>query len=249
MIDVADLDIAALKKLVLFGLNSAMLAGSLLMKLPQILNILKAQSVIGLSEAWVINECIAGLCWVYYNYLTGHPFMAWGEAFIVGIQNVIIVLMYWFYSPELPKLPRSLGALLFVAGSAAVLLTGLPSGSCLLAALGIAPMILGNGAKIPQIILNFRQQHTGTMAFVPALLGFGGNAVRVLTSVMQTPDDPVAILNPLAASVLWCVMFAQFFLYREGTQRLHEEAKAKRDGAKKQKHEAQISKRPTGKLS
>ncbi|CAE8669444.1 unnamed protein product, partial [Polarella glacialis] len=92
-----------------------------------------------------------------------------------------------------------------------------------------------NGAKIPQIILNFRQQHTGTMAFVPALLGFGGNAVRVLTSVMQTPDDPVAILNPLAASVLWCVMFAQFFLYREGTQRLHEEAKAKRDGAKKQK--------------
>jgi len=227
------LDFEEGKKLVLFALNYAMLGGSCLMKVPQISNILKAGSVVGLSETWVINECIAGLLWVYYNALVGHAFVTYGEAVMVGVQNVIIIAMYWHYSPELPKLPRIAGSIAFMVASVAVLALGLPSGA--LKVMGTSPIFLGNGAKVPQILKNSRQQHTGTLAIVPAFLGFAGNAVRVLTSFLQTPDDPVAILNPLMAAVLWFVLLAQFVLYYQGTKKLQEEAAAKKADGKKAK--------------
>ncbi|CAE7188808.1 Mpdu1 [Symbiodinium pilosum] len=162
MLDMVD--IAELKKLVIMGLNWAMLAGSCLMKLPQINNILKAGSVVGLSETFVINDCMAGLLFVYYNVLSGHPFMSWGENVIVGLQNAIIVLLYWHYSPQLSKAPRFLGAAAFVLGSIAVLIFGLPNAA--VSALGAAPIVLGNGSKVPQIWKNMVQKHTGTMAAV-----------------------------------------------------------------------------------
>ena len=37
----------------------------------------------------------------------------------------------------------------------------------------------GNGAKVPQILKNMSQKHTGTMSVVPAFLGFAGCSVRV----------------------------------------------------------------------
>jgi len=224
-------DMAELKKLVIMGLNCAMLAGSCLMKLPQINNILKAGSVVGLSEAFVINDCIAGLLFVYYNVLSGHPFMSWGENVIVGIQNAIIIFMYWHYSPELPKAPRFLGAATFVACSALVLLFGLPEAA--VSALGMAPIILGNGSKVPQIWKNMVQKHTGTMAVVPALMGLAGCSVRVLTYALQT-KDVVAILNPLAAATLWFVLLLQFVLYWKTTKEVQNEAQAKhREAAQK----------------
>eukprot|EP00933_Yihiella_yeosuensis_P018322 TRINITY_DN15077_c2_g1_i1.p1 TRINITY_DN15077_c2_g1~~TRINITY_DN15077_c2_g1_i1.p1 ORF type:complete len:233 (+),score=39.81 TRINITY_DN15077_c2_g1_i1:120-818(+) len=228
---IADMGI---KKFILLGINSAILAGSCLMKIPQIINILKASSVMGLSEAWVINEFIAGIFWVYYNFLVGHAFLSWGEALMVSIQNLVIVVLFWWYSPQLGRTPRLIGAVVFVIGSAVVLTQGLPSH--LLAALGTSPIFLGNGAKIPQIWKNYQQGHTGTLAIVPAVLGAAGNFARVFTSILQTPDDIVAIANPVMASTLWVVMLSQFILYRKETAKVQEEARKKKDeNAKKEK--------------
>ncbi|CAE7234014.1 unnamed protein product [Symbiodinium natans] len=226
------LDTAELKKLVITGLNWAMLAGSCLMKLPQINNILKAGSVVGLSETFVINDCIAGLLFVYYNVLSGHPFMSWGENVIVGVQNTIIIFLYWHYSPQLSKAPRFLGAVAFVVASVAVLLLGLPEAG--VSALGTAPIILGNGSKVPQIWKNMAQKHTGTMAAVPALLGLAGCSVRVLTYALQT-KDVVAILNPLAAAALWFILLLQFVLYWKTTKEVQKQAEAKRKEAGQKK--------------
>ena len=49
----------------------------------------EAGSVVGLSEAWLVNESIASLLFVYYNLLSGYPFMSYGENVIVGVQNVV----------------------------------------------------------------------------------------------------------------------------------------------------------------
>ena len=100
-------DMGDVKQLVVMVLNCAMLAGSCLMKLPQIYNIVKAGSVVGLSEAWLVNECIASLLFVYYNVLSGYPFMSFGENVIVGIQNIVIIILCWQYRPKLPRLPRA----------------------------------------------------------------------------------------------------------------------------------------------
>jgi len=219
-------DMGDVKQLVVMVLNSAMLAGSCLMKLPQIYNIVKAGSVVGLSEAWLVNECIASLLFVYYNVLSGYPFMSFGENVIVGIQNIVIIILFWQYSPQLPRLPRALGSLIFLLASAAVLLLGLPAVA--LKALGGAPIFLGNGAKVPQILKNLSQKHTGTMSVVPAFLGFAGCSVRVLTSILQMPDDLLAIMNPFTAALMWFVLLIQFVLFYEATKKVQQEAVAQK---------------------
>eukprot|EP00435_Cladocopium_sp_Y103_P042455 s1821_g11.t1 len=205
--------------------------GSCLMKLPQIYNILKAGSVVGLSEAWLVNECIASLLFVYYNVLSGYPFMSFGENVIVGLQNMVIILLFWQYSPQLPRLPRVAGSAIFLLASAAVLVLGLPTAA--LGALGGAPIFLGNGAKVPQILKNMSQKHTGTMSVVPAFLGFAGCSVRVLTSILQMPDDLLAIMNPLTAALMWFVLLVQFLMFYEATKKVQEEAEAKKKAAAK----------------
>ena len=58
--------------------------------------------MVGLSEAWLVNESIASLLFeprrlslgcgrpeVYYNVLSRYPFMSYGENVIVGVQNVV----------------------------------------------------------------------------------------------------------------------------------------------------------------
>ncbi|CAJ1334844.1 unnamed protein product [Effrenium voratum] len=67
------------------------------------------------------------------------------------------------------------------------------------------------------------QKHTGTMSVVPAFMGFAGCSVRVLTSILQTPDDLVAILNPLTAAVMWLVLLTQFVVYYEATKKVQQE--------------------------
>ena len=80
------------------------------------------------SSPW--QWCSSRSFQVYYNVLSGHPFMSWGENVIVGVQNTIvrashwqlisetftcvedcgslillaeIIFLYWHYSPQLSK--------------------------------------------------------------------------------------------------------------------------------------------------
>jgi len=193
------------------------------MKVPQIIKIAKAGSVYGLSEAWIINDCLAGLAWVHYNILMRHPFLTWGENLAVAVQNVVLVLMFWNLSPQLSKLTRATGTIVLVISSALVLTFGLPA--MLLSALGFCPIILSNVSKLPQVMMNNQQKHTGTMAVIPVLLGMAGTVVRTLTSVVQTPDDYLSILNPLLAAILYGVLIGQFFAYYAKSKELEEAAK------------------------
>ncbi|CAL1173503.1 unnamed protein product [Cladocopium goreaui] len=157
--------------------------------------------------------------------------MSFGENVIVGLQNMVIIVLFWQYSPQLPRLPRVAGSAIFLLASVAVLVLGLPAAA--LAALGGAPIFLGNGAKVPQILKNMSQKHTGTMSVVPAFLGFAGCSVRVLTSILQMPEDLLAIMNPLTAALMWFVLLVQFLMFYEATKKVQEEAEAKKKAAAK----------------
>eukprot|EP00929_Paragymnodinium_shiwhaense_P044132 TRINITY_DN22641_c0_g1_i4.p1 TRINITY_DN22641_c0_g1~~TRINITY_DN22641_c0_g1_i4.p1 ORF type:complete len:118 (-),score=2.35 TRINITY_DN22641_c0_g1_i4:65-418(-) len=87
-------------------LNVGVLAGSCLVKLPQVYCIAKARSVRGLSEISFAIQAIGYSIGCCYGILMGYPFVAWGENFIITVQACGIVLMFWIFDPQVNSFRR-----------------------------------------------------------------------------------------------------------------------------------------------
>jgi uncharacterized protein with PQ loop repeat len=95
----------------------AILAGSVLLKLPQILSIYNSKDVEGLVPSSFYSEVVSMccLCWmstvqtnlsllifsqplvttnIVYNYLQGNPFSSYGENVFILVQNLILVVRH-----------------------------------------------------------------------------------------------------------------------------------------------------------
>lgn len=79
-------------------ISYAIIAGSAIVKIPQIVNVLKAKSARGLNLNAVYLETVATLLGTSYNILIGNPFRTYGETALILLQNIIIVLLVWNYS-------------------------------------------------------------------------------------------------------------------------------------------------------
>jgi len=81
------------KILVSKAIGYAVIAGSALVKLPQILKIHRAGSVAGISHASVLFEFVATLVNVSYFLPLGYPFSTWGEnAFLLAQNSALYIL-------------------------------------------------------------------------------------------------------------------------------------------------------------
>lgn len=74
------------------------IAGSALVKLPQILKIRTAGSVDGISHASVLFDFVSTLINVSYFLPLGYPFSTWGENAFLLTQNAILYAMHAHYS-------------------------------------------------------------------------------------------------------------------------------------------------------
>ena len=76
----ALLHVPCLKILLSKGLGLGIVAGSLLVKLPQVFKLLGAKSAEGLSLQSVMLELVALTGTVVYSITNNFPFSSWGEA-------------------------------------------------------------------------------------------------------------------------------------------------------------------------
>ena len=90
-------DIPCLKYTISKGLGYAIVVGSGIMKLPQILKIVMNRDVTGLNAMSFYMECAAFLPSIVYNVLKGYPISTYGENIIILIQNYLLVILYWLY--------------------------------------------------------------------------------------------------------------------------------------------------------
>ncbi|KYK67481.1 PQ loop repeat-containing protein [Toxoplasma gondii TgCatPRC2] len=88
-------DFQCAKQVVSACLSIGILVGGSLVKLPQLVKILRAQSVAGLAEMSVFVEAISASIFVAYNVLERHPFTTWGEMLFVSLQNLCTLLLFW----------------------------------------------------------------------------------------------------------------------------------------------------------
>ena len=92
------LDVPCLKYSVSKALGYGIMLGSGIMKMPQIIKIMKSRDVTGINAVSFYMECVAFLPSIVYNALKHYPISTYGENVIILAQNFFLVLLYWLYA-------------------------------------------------------------------------------------------------------------------------------------------------------
>ncbi|XP_071460178.1 mannose-P-dolichol utilization defect 1 protein isoform X1 [Marmota flaviventris] len=180
------LHVPCLKILLSKGLGLAIVAGSLLVKLPQVFKILRAKSAEGLSLQSVMLELVALTGTMVYSITNNFPFSSWGEALFLMLQTITICFLIMHYRGQTVK-----GAgVAFLACYALVLLVLLSPLTplvviTLLQASNVPAVVVG---KLLQAATNYHNGHTGQLSAITVFLLFGGSLARIFTSIQETGD-------------------------------------------------------------
>lgn len=197
-------DIGCFKAAISKALGYAIIAGSLTVKVPQIVAIIKAKSAEGLSKGSCYAELMGYLLHaIYHIVLVGSPFSAYGESVTVAFQSAAVMFAYWFYSKTsvaemlavaLGLVGVSYGALSFEKN---VVLT--------------AATVIFSAARFLQIIEIVKRGHVGNLAFMTLFMQFAGSSARVFTTTVEV-KDPFAVGSVLVSAALNTIILAQYFL-------------------------------------
>lgn len=190
------------------GLGYGILMGSLLIRVPQILLILRSKSVEGLSLLSELLMIIAVFGSVSYGYHRQFPISTYGDSYFLFIQNVIILLLILLYQKKTFSLFISL---LILVTLPALLFMDMLSEEIILA-LNAAQMALSLISKFNQAFVNYRNGSTGKLSPITLWLQFLGCVARIFTSIQETGDFTM-ILTFVMISLANGILVAQLLYY------------------------------------
>lgn len=190
------------------GLGFAIILGSILVKLPQILKIIHNKSGEGINLLSVTLDLCAITIYLSYNYVKAFPFSAWGDSAFLAVQTVTIAALVLFYCGK--KLESVVYTFLYLFGTC-VLAGGFTSVGVLWTLQGFNIPILVI-SKLLQAHTNYKNGHTGQLSAVTLLLLFLGSVARIFTSIQETGDNMVIITHSASAAVN-SVLVAQLLYY------------------------------------
>ena len=174
ILDIDIQDTKCLKLAISKTLGIATVAGSSIVKLPQILKLLSSQSAAGISFLSYALETCSFLITLIYNARNGFPFSTYGETALIAVQNVVICLLVLRFTGQTVLAAGFLGALA-AAGWALQDERMVIIGMLSYAQIGAG--VLGVASKVPQIYAIWKKGGTGQLsAFaVSGILGQGDN--------------------------------------------------------------------------
>ena len=227
------LDATCLKFFVSKSLGYAIIAGAVVLKVPQILKIFPSGNITGLSVASFILSCIGYTITFAYNQSHGYPFSTYGENVFLVIQDLIIIALLLYYSNLMGV--HFFGFAIAYVAIVAWLFSGTIS-PALFASLQSATIVIFSASKVPQIWSNFQvldsprtsplppystsltlypplqASSTGSLSLATTFLQFAGAGARVFTT-LQEVDDQAVLANFLIGLALNGVLFAQMLWY------------------------------------
>eukprot|EP01061_Rhynchopus_euleeides_P000903 TRINITY_DN10646_c0_g1_i1.p1 TRINITY_DN10646_c0_g1~~TRINITY_DN10646_c0_g1_i1.p1 ORF type:complete len:246 (+),score=113.52 TRINITY_DN10646_c0_g1_i1:55-738(+) len=218
----ASLDFSDPAKLFSQMLGYAIVGGSVSLKVPQIINIVRAGSSDGVSESTTLLEGVVFLTSFLYGQVKNMPLETYAENGICGIQVLVLFFMLMYYNRLFLSLPRYM-VLAALGVYAYGFLTGVFNQQVDLPIKGVEPMPIYEllylviipislASKLPQILIFHKNKSTGNAAFLTWFLNFGGSAARVFTTIMQV-GDPVMTGAYALNAFLGGVIILQFFMY------------------------------------
>ncbi|XP_066450049.1 mannose-P-dolichol utilization defect 1 protein isoform X2 [Eleutherodactylus coqui] len=204
-------------------LGIGIILGSVMVKVPQIVKLVRSGTAEGLSFQSVLLELLALSGTMVYSITHGFPFSSWGEVLFLMIQTLIISFLIQHLRGR-----TALGALALAVYFALIAILLSP----------VIPMVvvtLLQAANVPAIIIsrllqaatNYRSGHTGQLSAVTVTLLFLGSLARIFTSVQET-GDPLMSLTYVVSSACNGLIFAQLLYYWNVSSAADKKRKKKR---------------------
>ncbi|XP_030017969.1 mannose-P-dolichol utilization defect 1b [Sphaeramia orbicularis] len=183
------LDVPCLKIVLSKGLGIGIILGSVLVKVPQIVKLIGAQSAEGLSFKAVLLELLAITGTMAYSIANKFPFSAWGEALFLMLQTVTIGFLIQYYGG---KTGRGVLSVVLYFGLLVLLLSPVTPMSVVvtLQASNMPIIVVG---RLIQAATNFQNGHTGQLSAISVFLLFAGSLARIFTSLQETGDSLMAL--------------------------------------------------------
>jgi mannose-P-dolichol utilization defect protein 1 len=167
------------------GLGLGIIAGSMLVKVPQITKILMNKSAEGINLFGVCMDLFAITIHMSYSFVSGFPFSAWGDSTFLAFQTAMIGSLVLFYEYSTAK------ASVFCALYTTLLYSlmgGLTPKEFLWSAQAFNLPILLIG-KLSQAVTNYKNGSTGQLSAATCFMLFFGSIARIFTSVQETGDS------------------------------------------------------------
>ncbi|KAI1464393.1 mannose-P-dolichol utilization defect 1 protein [Daldinia caldariorum] len=202
-------DLECLKLAISKGLGIGIIGASSIVKVPQIVKLVKSQSASGVSFLSYLLETSSYLISLAYNYRNHFPFSTYGETALILGQNIIITVLVLNYSG------RASMAALFVATLATSVVTLFGDGVLdmkTLSYLQAGAGVLGVASKIPQIAAIYQAGGTGQLSAFTVFNYLAGSLSRIFTT-LQEVDDKLILYGFVAGFALNLVLAAQMVYY------------------------------------
>lgn len=197
------------KALISKGLGIGIIAGSVLVKVPQIVKILNAKSAEGISVISVLLDLMAITFHISYSFVKGFPFSAWGDGTFLAIQTSIIAALIYLYGHK--SAFRSLTFISIYVVLVYILMSGITPLEYLWTAQGFNVPILLMG-KLSQAFTNYRNGSTGQLSAATCFMLLAGSAARIFTSIQETGDTMMVVIY-CVSTFANAVIVAQLLYY------------------------------------
>ncbi|XP_014219828.1 mannose-P-dolichol utilization defect 1 protein [Copidosoma floridanum] len=190
------------------ALGLAIIAGSFMVKIPQIMKILKSGSAKGINIISVLLELLAISSMASYSYISQFPFSSWGDAIFLGLQTVTIAFLVVYYSNGMTKATAFLSA--YTAVVAAIVSGYVPLTVLWFAQAMNIPVIVTS--RLIQAYTNYSNGSTGQLSAVTAFLLLFGAVARIFTSIQET-GDAIMIAMFTVSTLMNGIIVAQLLYY------------------------------------
>lgn len=187
------------------GLSLGIIAGSALVKLPQIAKVLLSQSVQGLSLLAFLMEMTASSITFAYNLRAGNPFTTYGETLFVTLQNALLVLLIGFYGNKMMQL--LLITAVYSVFFSSLLIPQYVSDD-LMTTLQALTIPLAALARLPQIFKIWSSGQTGQLSSISLFLTAAGSLARLYTTAVGV-QDRILLTGFAVSAALNTILFLQ----------------------------------------
>ncbi|KAL4948641.1 hypothetical protein BDW69DRAFT_89219 [Aspergillus filifer] len=192
------------------ALGIGIVGASGIVKVPQILKLIRSGSSSGVSFVSYALETASLLITLSYGVRNQFPFSTYGESAFIAAQDVLVGVLVLTYAG------RSAAAAAFVAVVAASIYALLGDTSIVdaqaMSYLQAGAGALGVASKVPQILTIWQEGGTGQLSAFAVFNYLAGSLSRIFTT-LQEVDDKLILYGFLAGFSLNLVLAAQMLYY------------------------------------
>ncbi|CDK28102.1 unnamed protein product [Kuraishia capsulata CBS 1993] len=197
-------------------LGLGLIGGSSIVKLPQILSVIRSKSAEGISLLTTLLESFCYLVSLSSNFRSGTPFLAFGEVAFMLVQNLFLAVLLLGFGGKYKQFQ------FFFSVVSILLYTFLAQPSA------DKPLVIGNNllnflqsiviplsglSKIPQVIEIFKRKSTGQLSSITVLSNLLASVARIFTTLSSGVAENSMLIGFLVAGLVNVVLGIQLFVY------------------------------------